>query len=184
MSVSEEAYEVRYGFDRRTLAVLAVSALFTVFLLVPGTGMSLGLRVAGLVLFAGGGLLMAAGALTRRTALRVDATGVLLGGSPVRYQATTAQVPWQDIRNVTLWRQRVPNGRPLLWIGVTRREGAPPLPGPGQGPVGRAVAGALVPVPHDLLMASRQVNGWRLDRDQLAAALARFAPGVELVDLP
>ncbi|MDX3095700.1 hypothetical protein PV703_14095 [Streptomyces sp. ME01-24h] len=178
----EHVYEARFGFDRRTVAVLAAAGLFTAVLVAPGTGISPVARIAGVLLFGGGGLVMAAQSLTRKVALRIDATGVLLGGSPLRYRATTAQVPWEDITAVVLWRQRVAHGQRLPWIGLARREGAPPLPGAGQGPMGRAAAGALVPVPFDLLMASRRIGGWRLDRRRLAAALEHFAPGVPLVD--
>ncbi|MGX1543693.1 hypothetical protein [Streptomyces adustus] len=174
-------YEALYGFDRRTISVLAISALFSVLLLVHSSGVPLGLRIVGLLLFGGGGLLMAAGALTRKTAFRVDATGILLGGSPVRYRATTAHVPWQDITAVVLWQQPVPHSV-LPWVGVARREGAPPLPGSGQGRITRSIGEALTPVPAELLVASRAVNGWRLDRSRLATAVAYFAPGVQVVE--
>ncbi|MFD7444630.1 hypothetical protein [Streptomyces sp. NPDC059909] len=174
-------YEARYGFDRRTVAVLAVSVLFCAGALIPGADFSLGLQIAIFVLFGDGGLFMAAGALTRKVAFRVDESGVLLGGSPLRYRATTVHVPWEDITAVVLWQQRVPHTT-IPWVGVARPEGAPPLPGPGQGRFAHAVGEALAPVPIDLLVASRAVNGWRLDNGRLAAALAHFAPGVELVD--
>jgi hypothetical protein len=175
-------YEAHHGFDRRTLGLLALAVVFTAILAMPGTGTPPAARIAGGVFFGGGGLLMAANALTRKVALRVDGTGVLLGGTPLRHRATTVHVPWEDITAVVLWEQRVSHGHRLPWIGVARREGAPPLPGPGQGPMARAVAGALVPVPFELLMASRQVNGWRLDRRRLTAAVEHHAPGVPVVD--
>ncbi|MGW7362343.1 hypothetical protein ACWGI8_02705 [Streptomyces sp. NPDC054841] len=174
-------YEARYGFDRRTVAVLGGSALFCACLLIPGVGFSWGQRIAVVVLFGGGGLLMAAGALTRKVAFRVDESGVLLGGSPLRYRATTVHVPWEDITAVVLWQQHVQHAT-IPWIGVARPEGAPPLPGPGQGRLARAVGGALAPVPVDLLLASRAVNGWRLDKGRLGAAVAHFAPGMQIVD--
>ncbi|MFI2301183.1 hypothetical protein ACH5AL_20385 [Actinacidiphila glaucinigra] len=182
MSHSEDAvYEARHGLDRRTSGVLAVAVLFSAVLLMPGTGTPLVLRIAGTVLFAGGGLVMAAGALTRKVAFRVDGTGVLLGGSPLRYRATTVHIPWEDITEVVLWRQRVPNAS-IPWVGVRRRDGAPSLPGPGQGAITRAVGGALVPVPFEVLQSSRAVSGWRLDRQRLADAVAHFAPGLRIVD--
>ncbi|MFG2949363.1 hypothetical protein [Streptomyces adustus] len=174
-------YEARYGFDRRTSTVLATAALFSVLLLVPSAGIPLGLRIVGLLLFGGGGVFMAIGALTRKTAFRVDATGILLGGSPVRYRATTAHVPWQDITAVVLWQQTVPHAV-VPWVGVARREGAPPLPGAGRGPIARSVGEALTPVSAELLRASRAVTGWRLDRSRLTAAVAYFAPGVQVVE--
>lgn len=182
MSDSEDAvYEARHGFDRRTSGVLAVAVLFSAVLLVPGTGTPLALRIAGTVLFTGGGLVMAAGSLTRRVAFRVDGTGVLLGGSPLRYRTTTVHVAWEDITEVVLWRQHLPNAS-VPWVGVSRRNGAPPLPGPGQGSTARALGGALVPVPVEVLMTSRAVSGWRLDKQRLAEAVAHFAPGVPIRD--
>ncbi|WP_431967970.1 hypothetical protein [Actinacidiphila sp. bgisy160] len=178
----EPIYEARFGFDRKTVGILTLTVLFTALAVAPGLGTPAAMQVFGAVFFGGGGLLIASNSLTRKVALRVDATGVLLGGAPLRYRATTAHVPWEDVTAVVLWRQGVTHGARVPWIGLARREGAPALPGAGQGPVGRAVAGALVPVPFDLLMASRQISGWRLDRRRLAAALEHFAPGIPLVD--
>lgn len=172
-------YEARYGWDRRTTAVVATAAVFTAVL--PMTDASPVLRVLGIVLFGGGGLLMAVNALSRKVAFRVDGTGVLLGGSPARYAATTAHVPWQDIAAVVLWRQGTAAGMP--WVGVARHPGSEPLPGPGQGRAAHATVRALVPhVPADVTLASRAVTGWRLDREQLAAAVTHFAPDVPVVD--
>ncbi|WP_405811992.1 hypothetical protein OG524_29565 [Streptomyces sp. NBC_01520] len=172
-------YEARYGMDRRNVGVLAVSALFTVILVLGDfTPVQ---RVLGLVLFGGGGVLMAFTAMSRRVAFRVDGTGVLLGGSPARHLATTAHVPWEDITAVVLWQQHSAEGIP--WVGVARRPDAGPLPGPGQGRAARATMRALAPgVPADVALASRAVSGWHLDRDALAAAVAYFAPGVQVVD--
>ncbi|MFE7748550.1 hypothetical protein [Streptomyces sp. NPDC057428] len=172
-------YEARYGVDRRSLGVLAGSALFTVFLAL--ADFTLVQRVLGLVLFGGGGVFFAFTTVSRKVAFRVDGTGVLLGGSPARYQATTAHVPWEDITAVVLWRQHSAAGIP--WVGVARRPEAGPLPGPGQGRAARATMRALAPeVPADVALASRAVSGWRLDRDALSAAVAHFAPGVQVVD--
>ncbi|MEV5158625.1 MULTISPECIES: hypothetical protein [unclassified Streptomyces] len=173
------SYEVRYGWDLRTTAIVAAAAVFTAGL--AALDVSVVLRVLGIALFGGGGLLMAVNALSRKVAFRVDGEGILLGGSPARYAATTAQVPWEDIAAVVLWRQGTAAGMP--WVGVARRPGAGPLPGPGQGEAAHAVVGALVPhVPADVTLASRAMTGWRLDRDRLTAAVARFAPGTPVVD--
>jgi hypothetical protein len=81
---------------------------------------------------------------------------------------------------VVLWRQRV-QSTSLQWVGVARREGAPPLPGPGQGRIALSAAEALVSVPGELVASSRGVSGWRLDKRRLAAAVAHFAPGVQVI---
>ncbi|MEU2786892.1 MULTISPECIES: hypothetical protein [Streptomyces] len=170
-------YEARYGWDRRTVGILALCAVFTAALLLPD--MPLFARILGLPLFGGGGLFMAFVAMSRKVAFRVDGTGVLLGGSPARYGATTAHVPWSDITGFVFWRQRTGSAS-LPYVGVTRREGAPPLPGEGR--TAHAVLRHLVPVPPEVAMSSRAVNGWRLDRDRFAAAVAHFAPGLPVYE--
>ena len=91
--------------------------------------MSLVLRVVTLVFFGGALLVLIATTASRQVALRVDASGVLLGGSPARYRATTRLIPWADISEIVLWRQPLPHGRRMLYVGVSRRPGAPPLAG-------------------------------------------------------
>jgi len=66
--------------------------------------MSLALRVVTLVFFGGCALVFIASIATRRVALRVDASGVTLGGSPGRYVATTVLILWADIREIVLSR--------------------------------------------------------------------------------
>jgi hypothetical protein len=135
-----------------------------------------------LALFGGAGVIMLVGMASRKVALRVDEKGVLLGGSPMRYRATTAFVPWVEITTVVLWTQAV-GFNSLAYVGVERQPGLPPLPGPGNGRAGRAITGTLAgQVPHELVMASRGVNGWRLDREALAKAVAANAPGVPIHD--
>jgi hypothetical protein len=107
-------YEARYGWDRRTVGVVAVSVFFTAVLLLPD--IPLFARILGIPLFAGGAVVMSAAALSRKAALRVDGTGVLLGGSPPRYAATTAHVPWADITAVVLWAQDTAGGA-LPYVG-------------------------------------------------------------------
>ncbi|MDX2544443.1 hypothetical protein ACOT81_28190 [Streptomyces sp. WI04-05B] len=170
-------YEARYDWDRRTVRLVAFSAVFTVVLLLPG--MPWPARALGLPLFGGGGLFMAYVTMSRKVAFRVDGTGVLLGGSPARYRATTTHVPWEDITGFVLWRQLI-GVASMPHVGVTRREGAPALP--GDGPKARAVVEFLTPVPADTVMSSRAVNGWRLDKDRLLTAVAHFAPGIPVRD--
>ncbi|MEU5534448.1 hypothetical protein [Streptomyces sp. NPDC020362] len=170
-------YEARYGWDLRTTGVIALCAVFTAGLFLPG--IPLFAQILGLPLFGGGGLLMTFGAMSRKVAFRVDETGVLLGGSPVRYRATTAHVPWEDITGILFWSQAA--GRASVpYVGLGRREGAPVLP--GDGPKSRAVLRHLVPVPAEVAIASRAVTGWRLDRERLITAVAHCAPGVPVYD--
>ena len=99
-------YVARYGWNRRSGSLIVGAAVFVLLALtVP---MSLALRVVTLVFFGGGALVFIASIATRRVALRVDASGVTLGGSPGRYGATTVLIPWADIREIVLWRQPMP----------------------------------------------------------------------------
>ena len=170
-------YQAQYGWDRKTTGVVVLCAVFTVTLLVPGT--PLFAQILGPSFFGGGGLFMAYMAMSRKVAFRVDETGVLLGGNPARYKATTVHVPWDDITDLVLWRQ-VTGTASVPHIGLVRREGAPALP--GDGPKSRAVLKYLVSVPADVAIASRAVTGWRLDEDRLITAVAHFAPGIPVRD--
>jgi hypothetical protein len=145
--------------------------------------MSLALRVVTLVFFGGGALVFLASIATRRVALRVDASGVTLGGSPGRYGATTVLIPWADIREIVLWRQPMPHGRSMRYVGVTRGKGTRPLAGRRGQRAAKATARALTAgVSGDTLLASRAVNLWHLDTVRMAAAVAHFAPGVRVID--
>ncbi|GAA1384587.1 hypothetical protein GCM10009661_66320 [Catellatospora chokoriensis] len=108
-----------------------------------------------------------------------------LGGSPLRYAATTAHVPWTEVEAVVLWRQQTAQNLP--WIGVLRPHDAPPLHGTPTSPAGKLMAGfgyAVSGAPDPRLVAAgRAVNGWRLDPDRLAAVVHRHAPGVQVRDL-
>ncbi|MEU5703378.1 hypothetical protein [Streptomyces aurantiacus] len=116
----------------------------------------------------------------RLVAFRVDAEGVLLGGAPARYKAQTAFVPWEDITSVVVWQQRMA-GPAMDYIGVQRRTGAPALPGMNAGLRPDRTAALAPHVEHDLFLASRPVNRWRLDPEGLQAAVEAFAPGVSVL---
>lgn len=178
-----DVYEERYGPDPKTILVIAVCLLFTAAaLLVPLDALT---RILTLALFGVGGVVMAIGTFSRKVALRVDDTGITLGGSPLRHAATTVHVPWTEVQAVVLWRQRTAQNLP--WIGVLRPHDAPPLRGTPTGPAGKLMAGfgyavSGAPDPR-LLAAGRAVNGWRLDLDRLTAAVRHHAPGVPVRDM-
>jgi hypothetical protein len=175
-------YVARYGWNRRSGSLIMGAAVFV--LLAVTVPMSLALRVVTLVFFGGGALVFIASIATRRVALRVDASGVTLGGSPGRYRATTVLIPWADIKEIVLWRQPMPYGRSVRYVGVARRrKGTRPLAGRRGQRAAKATARALTPgVSGDTLLASRAVNLWHLDTHRMAAAVAHFAPGVRVID--
>jgi hypothetical protein len=80
-------YVARYGWNGRSGGLIIGAAVFV--LIAVTVPMSLALRVVTLVLFGGGALVFIASIATRRVALRVDARGITLGGSPGRYRSTT-----------------------------------------------------------------------------------------------
>jgi hypothetical protein len=173
-------YVARYGWNRRSGSLVIGAAVFVlVAVTVP---MSAALRVVTLVFFGGGALVVIAAIASRRVALRVDASGITLGGSPGRYRSTTRLFPWADVREVVLWRQPMPYGRSVRYVAVARRKGAPPLAGRRGRRAGQVTARALTPVSGNTLLASRAANLWRLDADRMSAAVAHFAPGVRVVD--
>lgn len=169
-------YEARYGLGGRTGVMIVISLVFAALGLLPG--LSAGVRITCVALFGGGGLLMLGVAATRQVAFRVDASGVTLGGMPPRYRSGTRFCPWADIERVVLWRQRLPHGASMRYVGLVRRADAPPLAGRRAALAGRVAARALTPgISGDTLMASRAINGWRLDEARLASAVGHFAPG-------
>jgi hypothetical protein len=173
-------YVARYGWNGRSGGLIIGAAVFV--LIAVTVPMSLALRVVTLALFGGGALVFIASIATRRVALRVDASGITLGGSPGRYRSTTRLIPWADVREVVLWRQPVPYGHSVRYVAVARHKGAPPLAGRRGRRAGQVAARALTPVSGDMLLASRAANLWRLDTDRMTAAVAHFAPGVRVVD--
>ncbi|MPY97782.1 MAG: hypothetical protein GEU97_07235 [Actinophytocola sp.] len=180
--MTQDRYEERYGPTQRNVAVLLISAVFVAALVwLPDTPLLV--QIPGLALFGGGGVLMLLIMFSRKTALRVDSSGITLGGFPLRYRATTAVVPWHDIVAVVLWRQHMAFGARMDYVGVQRKNGLPPLPGPGTGRLSQRAASVLVPhVPGDIAVASRPVNGWSLDAAAFESSMNRLAPHVPVVD--
>jgi hypothetical protein len=170
-------YVERFGLSWRVALRIAICVAFMVVALtVP---MSIALRVCGVVLFGAGVLVFARVAASREVALRIDASGVTLGGSPLRYAATTEHVPWADIEAIVLWRQQVRTAT-LQYIGVQR---GPQAPRP-RGRLGDSISSNLVShVSPELVRSSRAVVGWRLDRQRLVEAVARFSPGTHVESL-
>lgn len=176
MATQGSSYRVRFGWDPRSAAAVAVCVLFAAAAALPAP--SAVLRVALLTLFGGGALVLAADAFSRKEALRVDAWGIVLGGGPLRYRATTRKVPWAGIEAVVLFEQQLPYRRRMLHVGLACRTGAP---------VGRAAGAVLgvltAQVPPEVAARSAAVNGRRLDERRPERAVGDVAPpGVEPTD--
>lgn len=149
-----QGYEVSYGFPAGYARLLFVCVAFVLGgLLVP---LHPAVRLVELIIFGGGGLVLVILGLraTRLAALRVDESGLTLGGAPTNYEPTTQHVPWPELRAVRLSRQQeIPH---LPVITIVRRGNREKF--------------------------SKPVRGWRLDPDKLAEALTAFAPNVRLTD--
>lgn len=119
-------------------------------------------------------------AARRAVAFRTDYAGITLGAVPGRLgsRRPAVFVPWQDVEEIVLYQEHPGvqgrSGR-ISSIGIRRRAGAPPL-AKGNNPASGC------PVPGVAVGASRRINGWRLDRDRLAAVTAAVAPGIPVVD--
>lgn len=177
------AYVARFGFNRRAVGVLLCCAVFTVSLIVL-PDLSLLVRVAGLLLFGGGGLVYLFNSLSGGVAFRADEQGITLGNPPVGRRNPELRVPWYSIAEVVLFRQHV-SATTIPYVGLRLRPGAPAVD-TAVDPDGMMwqVTRHLVPhVPEDVLAHSRAINGWRLDEEKLAQILADYAPHVQIVRL-
>ena len=167
-------YEARFRGPKTVRLVIILLAFSAVMLIAPAPLWArifvIGACGIGLV------ILLAAG-LSRKTALRVDASGVTLCQSPF-FRSAAAFYPWADVRRIVLWQYQR-----LDFIGVQRREGAPEPTGRFTGPASRAaVRKTAAGVDPDVALTGAAANSWALDRKRLVGAVAHFAPAVEVAD--
>jgi hypothetical protein len=187
-------YEERYRWtpDTVTGAALGAASLLAA-ILVPA--MPLLVRVPLALAGTGGAVSCVAYSTSRKVAFRVDQKGVTLGGGPLRYEAHTSFFPWDGVHAVVLWRRTPPPRWPALrwpalrmsvwYVSVQRHTELPP-----RAPGGPGLAGpchdreAQCPAPEDLKAdATRGMQAFRVDDARLAAAIATFAPAVQLIKL-
>jgi hypothetical protein len=174
---SELGYEARYGgWNRRNLRLILITLAFCAFAFVPG--FPLWLRIADLVFFGGGTLFLLVASLSRPIAVQVNAAGITLCRSPL-YRTSAAQTyMWPEVAQVVIWR-----GYNMDYVGVRRAPGASPLSGRFTGPASQRAAALTSGLPPEVAVTGVPTNNWTLDRDRLAAAVAQFAPQVQVVDL-
>jgi hypothetical protein len=119
----------------------------------------------------------------RPVAFRADHAGITLGSDRLLPRRPAVFIPWTDVERIVLYPGRKAAGfGDYLWasgeleyIGVQRRNGAQALPyGNEQAPG--------CPVPGVAAGATRQIKGWRLDRERLAAVTAAVAPGILVIE--
>ena len=163
-------YEERYRWTPAmvTGAALGVASLLAA-ILVPAVPLlaRVPLAVAGTA----GTVSCVAYGTSGKVAFRVDHKGVTLGGGPFRYEAHTSFFPWEGVHAVVLWR-RTTRRASVRYVSVQRH--TEPDPGPPAQP----------PAPEDLKAgATRGMQAFRIDDARLAAAIAAFAPAVQLITL-
>jgi hypothetical protein len=114
-------------------------------------------------------------AIARRpVAFRADHAGITLGSDRQLPRRPAVFIPWADAEKIILYPGNTSSGGQAQYVGVQRREGAPPLPyGNEQVP--------WCPAPGVAAGASRRIKGWGLDREQLAAVTAAVAPGIPVI---
>ena len=184
------AYEERYRWTRTSgagLAGCAVLMLTSIALPSP-----LLLRVPLTALFACGAFLCVFVPLSRKVALRVDASGLTLGGNPLRYKATTRVVPWHEVQRVFLW-QRNPGARYLSvrypsvrYLSVERPADASPLSPGGTGTADRPPfylsPFPQVPSPTLRVGTTRGMQAFSVDDARLSDAIGHYAPNARIVN--
>jgi hypothetical protein len=176
------AYEERYHWTRASTTALAACSVF-VLIGVVAPAAPLRLRVVFIALGGCGAFLSVIVPASRKVALRIDASGITLGGNPLRYKATTRVIPWNEVQRVFLWR-REPGVR---YLGVERPDDAPPLSPGGTGQADRpALYLALnrqVPSPTLKVGTTRGMQAFSVDDARLSDAIAHYAPIVDIVNL-
>jgi hypothetical protein len=179
--MDDHAYIVRFGPTRRDIALVPMSLVFVVV----GVAFAADNPLLGIATVALGGLYLAlwiAVVLTRRIALAVTDAGITLAMAPP-WSRRTGSARWSDIEAIILWRQQA--GRATMrYIGVQLRPGAPPLAGSARNStlrrLNRSFSGTSLS--EAVVNDSRPMSFWRIDKDRLAAAVARYAPHVRLID--
>ena len=191
--ITQEAYEVRYGWTRKNAILMVLSFLFCLVVFIPFSFDAIridlipipiiAVKVLALALGLSGLVSSGAGGFSNKVLLRVDPAGITLGGHPLRYASTTARVPWSDVIGIELWVQRLMvNGRTtrVPYVGLHRVSGAPPLPGKPKSRVSRNLASGAAGVPADLVAASRAVGVWKVDPKVFCATVKFYRPDLEI----
>lgn len=175
LSWGDGVYEARYGWNRQVAAVIGGCLAFCLAAVV--VPMPLWLRILVIGFFGAGGLLMAGLSLSRRPALRADASGVTTYPRPLSPRSRRFY-PWEDVAVILVWRFRW-----IKSVGVICRDGAVPELARPLRPFSRAALAMAAPgIPAEAAAGSVSAGGWVLRTSQLAAAVARFAPHVRVID--
>jgi hypothetical protein len=171
-------YEERYRLTGSVAMSLAVSLGMFALAVHASEGVWLAMAVLAFVTVTLPALATAVG---RKVAFRADPLGITLGAAPLSLpgrDSTPVFIPWCDVAGIVLYgggKSGELGASERQCIGIQRRPGAPRLPR-GNVPAPRC------PVPGLDEGATRQVVGWRLNRERLAALTAAVAPGIPVID--
>jgi hypothetical protein len=163
------AYKARYGrTPKHIIGMCYCFAMTAMILLIPAPAW---VRVIVAGTLGSVGVMLATLTFSRSPALGVDAAGVTIRPYPLRF-SVIAFYPWENVAQILIVRSRQTNGQ---YVQIRPRPGTAlsslsPLTRP-KNREALAMAGDCV-----------AVNGWTLHPAVLAAAVARFAPAVQVVD--
>jgi hypothetical protein len=165
-------YEARYGRTPKHIFSIGYGLVVSaVILLIPAPAW---VRVIVVGVFGGLAVMLATMAFSRNPALRVDAAGVTIRPYPLRF-SVIAFYPWEDVVQIRITRFERTKGQ---YVEIQLRDGA------AWSSLSRATA--TRPRSRKALMFAGipgvAVNGWTLHLPRLAAAVARFAPAVQVID--
>jgi hypothetical protein len=166
-------YEARYGWNRRSATVIGVAVVFCIFIAILPT--VFWLRIICWGVFGLGAVVIMVSMATGAIALRVDASGITACSRPFPPRRSRFY-PWHDVRAIMIWRFRR-----MRIIGFAGHPGAAPLLGQEGGQTA-VLAMMSRGIPRDVAATGLAVNGWALATDDLRAAVAHFAPDVEIID--
>lgn len=174
-------YEERYRWTRTSITALTVCCVLVLCGVV--APLPLALRVVIILACGYGAFLSVIVPSSRKVALRIDDDGITLGGSPMRYKATSRVVQWHEVQRVFLWRR----GPGVRYLAVERPADAPPLSPRGAGKADRPAfylsRNPQVPTPTLKVGTTRGMQAFSVDDARLSNAIAHYAPTVSIVNL-
>jgi Bacterial PH domain len=163
------AYQARYGRTPKHIIGMSYGfAMSAMILLIPAPAWA---RVIVVGTLGGVGVMLATMTFSRNPALRVDAAGVTIRPYTLNY-SVIAFYPWEDVVQIRISRSRQTNAQ---YVEIKLREGA----------MLSALSRLTRQRKRDAMAvasAGLAVNGWTLHPARLAAAVARFAPAVQVID--
>lgn len=178
--VSSFVYIARYRLGNLTKVMMAaglVLGLTGVFAPIP-EDLQVVLAPAGFALTATLAAIYLPMQLRSVVGMRVDATGILIGGRPMVYKRTSVFVPWDRISEVYLFRV-LHLGLRGTYIGLRSPDGTAVM----KSAIPANLAETIWHVPTEVVLASRPALGWQLDKAPFIAAANYFAPSVTVIDL-